>query len=367
LLFRFLFRQCNSAIILQTARVEEEKAAEETASSNNQTTKDDIARLIHLFKDPGAQVHWSNHYGVLNRTQLDVRRTSGPASDAANPLSCLAELFNDYDQFQPQNQMVAYVYDPATRTSKKKARGKPAVMIGIQTYDIEPTNVARRNIYREAAWIKSTWNDVCKYLHQVFVQYNRSGQRSGDMGEWCSVEEQQRWVRAAFWKGGSTNTIVRYPTVMIYSIALLEQADFETIGRLMPTGTGIDNSVAVADAATTLQNKKKRKKRGTYNNKKNSNDSPSNNNAMLRVLQSGTQTESQLSALCLTLQYGIPSEKKKAMKEVNRVAYRSEEATRLESSGEAVESCTGSEDNDDELTSVAEVNDADVNSLSSSD
>ena len=55
------------------------------------------------------------------------------------------------------------------------------------------------------------------------------------------------------------------------------------------------------------------------------------------------------------------------MKEVNRVAYRNEEATRLESSGEAVESCTGSEDYDDELISVAEVNDADVNSLSSSD
>jgi hypothetical protein len=134
--------------------------------------------------------------------------------------------------------------------------------LSIQTYDIEPTNVARCNIYREAAWIKSTWNDVRKYLHQVFVQYNRSGQRSGDMGEWCSLEEQQRWVRAAFWKGGSTNTIVLYPTVMIYSIALLEQADFETIGRLMPTGTGIDNSVAVADAATTSLEKKEKEKEG---------------------------------------------------------------------------------------------------------
>jgi hypothetical protein len=53
------------------------------------------------------------------------------------------------------------------------------------------------------------------------------------------------------------------------------------------------------------------------------------------------------------------------MKEVNRVAYRNEEATQLESSGEPVESCTGSEDNDEE-SSVAEVNDVDINSLSSS-
>jgi hypothetical protein len=75
------------------------------------------------------------------------------------------------------------------------------------------------------------------------VQYNRSSQQSGDMGEWCSPEEQKRCLRAAFWKGGSSNTIVRYPTVMIYSIAILEQSDFEAIGRAMPSGAGMDNSV----------------------------------------------------------------------------------------------------------------------------
>ncbi|MFO0446158.1 MAG: hypothetical protein ACK51L_00670, partial [bacterium] len=64
---------------MQSARAEEEKASEEVASTAAQTTKDDIARLIHLFKHPGAQVHWSNHYGVLNRIQLDSRRTTGPA------------------------------------------------------------------------------------------------------------------------------------------------------------------------------------------------------------------------------------------------------------------------------------------------
>jgi len=50
------------------------------------------------------------------------------------------------------------------------------------------------------------------------------------MGEWCSPEEQQRWLRAAFWNGGAANTIVRFPTVMIYSIAVLEEGDFQGIG-----------------------------------------------------------------------------------------------------------------------------------------
>jgi hypothetical protein len=309
------------AAILETARSEEEKASEEVASTANITTKDDIARLIHLFKFPGAQVHWSNHYGVLNRVQLDARNTTGPASDAANPLSCLAELFNDYAEFTPQNIMVAYVHDPAAGKPVKKgpweANSEEWEDLAIQTYDIEPTNLARRNIYRDAKWIKSTWNDVRKYLHQVFQQYNRSGQRSGDMGEWCSPEEQQRWVRAAFWKGSSTNTIVRFPTVMIYSIAVLEQGDFEGISRTMPEGTGIDNSVAQTDASTRS---KKRKTRGPYNKNTAKKSSPSND-AMLVALRQGTQTEAKLSALRLIMEFGSTAEKKKAMKKIGKLAY----------------------------------------------
>jgi hypothetical protein len=49
-----------SGVILQTARAEEEKANEDVGATAAVTTKDDIARLIHLFKFPGAQVHWSN-------------------------------------------------------------------------------------------------------------------------------------------------------------------------------------------------------------------------------------------------------------------------------------------------------------------
>jgi hypothetical protein len=224
----------------------------------------------------------SNHYGVLNRAQLDARCSSGPASDAANPLSCLAELFNNYEEFQPQNLMVAYVHDPGTGTPKQKSLWEPSsddwVDLSTQTYDIKPTNMHRQNIYRDAGWIKSTWTEVRKYLHQVFVQYNRSGQQSGDMGEWCSPEEQQRWLRAAFWKGGSSNTIVRYPTIMIYSIALLEQSDFEAIGRAMPSGAGMDNSIITADTGAA----KKKKGKCECANKTNNKNNTKNVQAMMR-------------------------------------------------------------------------------------
>ncbi len=118
-------------------------------------------------------MHWSNHYGVLNQVQLDAHCTAGPASDAANPLSCLAEIYNDYEQFQPQNLMVAHVNDPGTGKPVKKNPWEPSSEeweeLAIQTYDIEPTNITRQNIYRDASRMKSMWNAVQKYLFQVFT------------------------------------------------------------------------------------------------------------------------------------------------------------------------------------------------------
>jgi hypothetical protein len=56
-----------------TAAIEaQEKQVQEEAATKVITTKDDIARLHHLFKDPGAQRHWTNLYAVLGRAELDA-------------------------------------------------------------------------------------------------------------------------------------------------------------------------------------------------------------------------------------------------------------------------------------------------------
>jgi hypothetical protein len=60
--------------------------------------------------------------------------------------------------------MVAYVYDHATGGPKKKVPYEPShdewAELANHTHDLEPTNLARRNILCDAAWIKSTWTDV---------------------------------------------------------------------------------------------------------------------------------------------------------------------------------------------------------------
>jgi hypothetical protein len=80
--------------------------------------------------------------------------------------------------------------------------------LATHTHDIEPTNVGQKSAMRDSAWIKSTWNDVHKYLHAVFVMYNHSGQHDPNMGEWCSPKEQESWVQASLNKTNDSNIIV---------------------------------------------------------------------------------------------------------------------------------------------------------------
>jgi hypothetical protein len=147
---------------------------------------------------------------------------------------------------------------------------------------------------------------------------------------------------------------------MVYSIAILEQSDFESIGRQMPSGTGIDASLADGSTST-----RKRKKRGK--NHRNTNNNVNNNNAgsIASVIASIGNSESRLQALRILIEYGTPAEKRDALAEVRAMAQlttatasmasgagtnaaensaaTSEDVT-AEANDEA--SCTGSEDED---------------------
>jgi hypothetical protein len=106
LIFSLLF-------LLETvlADVTSDSAAEsrQEAAVMAQTSKDDIIRLLHLFKEPRAQCQWTNLYSILSRSELDARKSSREYSESANPLEFLAEIYNDCDNFQPQNLMVQYM------------------------------------------------------------------------------------------------------------------------------------------------------------------------------------------------------------------------------------------------------------------
>ena len=141
---------------------------------------------------------------------------------------------------------------------------------------------------------------------------------------------------------------------MVYSIAILDQSDFDGIGRQMPSGTGVDASLA--DGSTVAR---KRKKRGNY--KKHNNDNNSTNNNIASVIETIGSSESRLKALQILIEFGSAEEKIQALAEVRSLAYQKPAPISTPSDAASItaldavaaandaadnESCTGSEDED---------------------
>ena len=298
--------------------------ARNDVAANGQTTKDDIVRLLHLFKEPMAQRHWTDLYSVLSRPDLDARKSGGEYAVAANPLASLAEIFNNYEDFQPQNVMVEYVTaQPGGRAVKKFPFAASAAewsYLATHTQELEPTNISRKNIIRGSDWMKTQWAEVRKNLHQIYTQYHRSGQHDADMDEWGSEKECRRWARAASWRTPGSNSVIRYQQAMIYSIALLDLNDFESIGRKMPKGAGVDASGN--DGATAPKHKMRKRKQRTSAASTQESDRKKNK-ALASAIAFGSMRESKLSALRLILEFGDTREKKKAKSELFSIAYGS--------------------------------------------
>ena len=295
-------------------------AATQTSSTRNtQTSKDDIVRLIHLFKEPSVQRHWTNLHGIMKRADLDARKAPPAYAEGANPLSYLAEVFNDYDGFVPQNLMVEYSSTGNASPPVKKTPYQPSstewAYLATFSHDLEPTNHARKHIIRGEDWIKSTWTDIRKYLHQMFVNYNRSGQHDDDKDEWGSEKELRRWSRAAKWNSAGGGSIIRFTSAMIYAIAVLDICDFEAIGRKMPKGTGVD---ATVDNGAVVPKHKKRKRHPV---KKTEASGIDVTHSLLRAFESSDVREDKRHALKVLMEFGRPKEKQRARKELNKLAF----------------------------------------------
>jgi len=340
-------------LIVDEAGSEAEQATQAANARNTQTTKDDIAHLIHLFKEPSAQKHWCNLRRVLTRAELDSRKAAAVYNEAANPLVYLAEIFNDYDGFTPQNVMVKYVPNgpnnvPVKKTPYQASETEWAFLANF-THDLEPTNQSRRDIIHGEDWIKSTWTDCRKYLHQMYLNYYRSGQHDDDVDEWGSEKELQRWCRAASWKPktGSQGTVIRYSSAMIYSIAVLELSDFEGMGRKMPKGTGVDATVNNG-ARASHRNRKKRK----VANK-------GSNSEIVDLLKEGDKRDQQLVALRIFFESGTADEKKMARDALFAYAFPSNQDNTAGSTNKV--DLTNNNVNSDDETSEEEDNDSILN------
>jgi len=104
---------------------------------------------------------------------------------------------------------------------------------------------------------------------------------------------------------------------MAYSIAILDQCDFEGISRQMPSGTGVDASLADGTTAS-----KKRKKRGKYKKWDNNKNNSSTTNNIALVIENIGNSEARVSSLHILIEYGALEEKWQALAEIRNLVYK---------------------------------------------
>jgi len=154
------------------------------------------------------------------------------------------------------------------------------------------------------------------------------------------------------------NSIIHFLSAMVYSLAILDQSDFESIGRQMPSGTRVDASLA--DGTT---NTKKRKRRGEYKKKDHHNGYNNDNNNLATVIEGIGNSESWIAALCILIEFGMVEEKRQALAEVRSLAFAAPvPTTTADNNDEAVEVQSATNPVHDE-----EDDDGDSASLSSTD
>jgi hypothetical protein len=94
------------------------------------------------------QCHWMNLHGIMKQADLDAHKAPPAYAKGANPLSYLAEMFNDYEEFMPQNLMVEYSSPgihllPVTKNPYQPSATEWSYLATF-AHDLEPTNHARK-------------------------------------------------------------------------------------------------------------------------------------------------------------------------------------------------------------------------------
>ena len=312
--------------VIAAARSETATAMKEQTAKSQVTTKNDLARLLHLYKEPTAQMHWTNMGRSLIRTELDARHSTSSLSDAANPYRKLAEIFNDYETFQPQHAMLVYENVrgiPVKKSPFKESEPKWKQLAPL-CFDIEPHDLSRKEIHRDADWIKTHWQELRRLLHDRFEEHNRSGRRDAIEEGWMTNEDLNDWAQFA-------PRSKRYPMVMVYSAAILEIGDFNLMGRKLPKGTGIDNSIL---SDTPVEEPQAKRVRGPYRKKK-SQDSGAD---IGKIIGEASKKDTKLKALEILMNGDNKALKKKAEQALLKYAFSSDSSSSSSSSTESGES-----------------------------
>jgi hypothetical protein len=317
--------------ILNKAKQLSLTSAAEEHQRNIRVTKHDLARLIMLRKDPGSQMAWSRTQAVNHsRRDLDARKSTGAPSlepnvslaESLNGWQQLANRFNDYDGFRPQNVTVLYVNNedghPVPMEPRQPANDQCAVLFGVCKM-IDPCCVKRSDIIRDSGWIKEQWLGLRALMNPVLDSFNRSGQFSNHSDaevEWFSEHEQKRWLYHANNKNRAS------PDVIAYAYAALEKSDFQAMSRKLEEGSGIDSSIATDSSVVGDRGRERRKRQKRVAIDLTENDESPATTSIAEIAQLDVQLQARDRALMFLAKESDNDDlRKKAVDELEKIAF----------------------------------------------
>eukprot|EP01036_Dinobryon_divergens_P029171 gene29171-38235_t len=290
------------------------------------TSKDDLARLLHLRVDTNAAADWTNALREKNWAQLDVTNSGDQAADA-DPYNRLAAKFNDYETQKYQNACIV----PNHLTVAGTYISNPG-MQAIAYYCHDFNSCIPERPIRDGYWVRSKYKELKGKLSVCFNNYHLSGNQDAEniYDEWIKFS-------TAF-----------NADIIHYARALFSDTEMDQIGRALPVeaqrDTGeIHEEDNAPDARRANADARKRQRRDASSSRSrrpsdsstsdNSNveEPSSSSSALSRVIQVGVSESNiimresqgkthQLAALQLLLQYGNPEEKAEAMEKIRAIA-----------------------------------------------
>lgn len=183
-----------------------------------QTSVNDLARLLHLKKDPDNATLWSDAFDELLRKELDD-------PERVDPYECLAIRFNDYENYIYTNASCP-VKGKDTNQMDKYASSNPLLhRVAKYCHDINPTDNTRPP--RDGSWIQKHFKILSSDIKKQHLKFTKSGNQAGD-------DIENHWVD--FMEQGGSVTLI-----LIYVIAVMDLCDMNTLGKALPVDLQMNN------------------------------------------------------------------------------------------------------------------------------
>lgn len=223
------------ALARQRGQLQQSVSTQPSSRRPNITVHENV-RIMHLRVYPGAATIWSDYLGVKSRSVLDAPNSheSIEREMATNPLGKLAEIFNDYEGFRPQNPVC--MYNP---NGDKTANPRNSDLIRSAVFDLLKGINPNLSVgcWRDADFIKDAWLDIKKDITLVESCYHWSGNH---MGDYQSKQGIDSWV-------------LEFAAELYtkYAIVVLDQGLLCSLGKVLEHGCGRDTGILPGTSTAT--------------------------------------------------------------------------------------------------------------------